>query len=208
MQQELQSRYAFNTVLAFVVAALLLILYSLKAHQLGPLPKSGLVWLVILFAALAHLARTFISESERLTYDLLRLHTPGWIVYLGKWLYNFSFTLVVNLLTFIAYLFLMQMQVVEWVSFATVILLGTASLTGIATIMAALVAQADRKGAIFSVIMIPLLMPLILILVRITKISIVTGELSTALNDIAALTGYLGATTTIGLLLFEYVWES
>lgn len=208
LQQELRTQYAFNTILAFVVSALLLILYTLKAHQLEPTPKTGLIWIVILFTALAHLARSFVMESERQTLDLLRLHSQGITVFLGKWLYNTILTLIVNAFTFAIYMLLMQLQVVNWGSFLMLLILGSASLASITTLMASLVAQADRKGLIYSVISIPLLIPLILILVQLTKISLITGDWATGLNDTAALIGYFGATLSAGIILFDYIWEA
>ena len=52
---EFRTRFAMNTVLAFVIASLLLILFTLRAQSLDPTPKSGLVWIIILFAALSAL---------------------------------------------------------------------------------------------------------------------------------------------------------
>ena len=55
---EFRTRFAINMVLAFVLASLLLILFTLRAHALDPTPKSGLIWIIILFAALSALGRS------------------------------------------------------------------------------------------------------------------------------------------------------
>jgi len=207
LQTELRSRYAINTVLAFVGASLLLILFALKADQLPPTPKSGLVWIVILFSALSSLSRSFEMETERHTFDLLRLHGKPSQVYLGKLCYNFMFTFTVNVCTFVIYLFLLNMPVADSLAFILVLILGTAGLSGVATMLGAIVSQADRKGAIFSVLSIPLLFPLILILVRTTKAALIEGLTENYLNDFWALLGYAGVTITAGILLFDYIWE-
>lgn len=207
MQTELRSRYAINTVLAFVGAALLLILFSLKADQLPPTPKSGLIWIVILFAALSSLSRSFVTETERQTFDLLRIHGKSTEVFTGKLIYNFSFTLAVNICTFTAYIFLLGMPVADSVALVLTLLLGTLGLSAVATMLAAIVSQADRKGAIFSVLGIPLLFPLILILVRTTKAALLEGLTSNYLNDFWALFGFAGVSITAGILLFDYIWE-
>jgi len=207
LQTELRSRYALNTVLAFVGASLLLILFALKADQLPPTPKSGLVWIVILFSALSSLSRSFVMETERHTFDLLRLHGQPSQVYLGKLCYNFMFTFTVNVCTFVIYLFLLNMPVADGLAFILVLILGTAGLSGVATMLGAIVSQADRKGAIFSVLSIPLLFPLILILVRTTKAALIVGLTENYLNDFWALLGYAGVTITAGILLFDYIWE-
>lgn len=207
LQSELRSRYALNTVLTFVGAALLLILFALNAEQLAPTPKSALVWIVILFAALSSLSRSFVVETDRRTFDLLRLHGNASEVFVGKLCYNFLFTLSVNITTFLLYIFLLGMPIADAWALFLVLILGTAGLSGVATMLGAIVAQADRKGAIFSVLSIPLLFPLILILVRTTKAALIDGFTDNYLNDFWALFGYAGVTITAGILLFDYIFE-
>src|SRR5690554_2755191 len=78
---EMRTRFAFNLVLAFVAAAMLLVLFTLRADQLEPGPKSALVWIIILFAALSALSRSFIAETDKKTFDLLRIYAQGTTVY-------------------------------------------------------------------------------------------------------------------------------
>jgi heme exporter protein B len=207
LQSELRSRYAINTVLAFVGASLLLILFALNAEGLPPTPQSGLVWIVILFAALSSLSRSFISETELKTFDLLRLHGKATEVFVGKLCYNYLFTLSVNIATFLIYIFLLGIPIADGLALMLVLILGTAGLSGVATMLAAIVSQADRKGAIFSVLSLPLLFPLILILVRTTKAALFEGLTTNYINDFWALLGYAGATFTAGILLFDYIWK-
>jgi len=206
-QIELRSKYALNTVLAFVVSSLLVVLFTLRAQALDPTPKSGLVWIIILFAALSSLSRSFVMETERNTFDLLRLHGEATSVFLGKLFYNYIFTLFVNITTFFLYIFLLDMQIASGSAFIITLLLGTAGLSGVATMLAAVVSQADRKGAIFSVLSLPLMIPLILILVRTTRAALIEGGFEGFMNDFFALTGYVGVTITAGILLFDYIWE-
>lgn len=207
LQAELRSRFALNTVMAFVGAVLLLILFSLNADQLPPTPQSGLIWIIILFAALLSLSRSFVSETDRKTFNLLRLHAQAPDVYGGKLLYNFTFLLSVTVASFLLYIFFLGLQVAAPLSLFWTLLLGTAGLSGIATLLAAIVSQADRKGAIFSVLSIPLLFPLILILIEATKSTLFEGTTAAFWNSFWALVGFAGATITAGFLLFDFIWD-
>lgn len=207
LQTELRSRYAINTVLAFVGASLLLILLAMNAGQLSATAQSALVWIVILFAALSSLSRSFVMETDKRTFDLLRLHSRALDVFLGKLCFNYLFTLSVNCATFFAYIFLLGIPVADSGVFLLVLIFGTAGLSGVATMLGAIVSQADRKGAIFSVLSIPLLFPLILILVQLTKAAFIEDFPQDYLNDFWALVGYTGTTITAGILLFDYIWE-
>lgn len=207
LQAEMRSRYAVNTVLAFVAAALFLILFSLNAEQLPPTAKSGLVWIIILFAALSSLSRSFVMETERQTFNLLRLHGRASEVFIGKLSYNFIFALSVNILTFMCYIFLLDIPITDGTALLLTLILGTAGLSAVATLLAAIVSQADRKGAIFSVLSIPLLVPLVLILVRTTKAALIEGLTQNYINDFWALFGFAGVSISAGIILFDYIWE-
>lgn len=207
LRAELRSRYALNTVLAFVGAAMLLILFSLRAEQLAPTPKSGLIWIVILFAALSSLSRSFVMETDRNTYDLLRMHGDASDIFIGKLCYNICFTMAVNVVTFVLYIFLLGLPVADYAALGLTLVLGTLGLCSVATMLGAIVSQADHKGAIFSVLGIPLLFPLIMILVRTTKAALIEGLTGNYIDDIWALVGYAGVTITAGILLFDYIWD-
>ena len=204
---EFRTRFAMNTVLAFVIASLLLILFTLRAQSLDPTPKSGLVWIIILFAALSALGRSFISETDKHTYDLLRIYASGIVVYIGKLIYNIVFSLFINIITFIFYMFLMDLSIQSIPAFLIMLMLGTIGLSSVSTMTAAIVSQADRKGAVFSVLSIPLFIPLILLLSRITRSAFVEGSLNGFQSDVFALIGFCGVTITTGVLLFDFIWD-
>jgi len=204
---ELRTKYALNTILAFTASSLLLILFTLRAQQLDPTPKSGLIWIIILFAAMTGMARTFIQETEQKTWDLLRLHATATDVFTGKLFFNFIFLLVLNTITFLFYLILMNLNIIDLRYFLMALLFGALGLSSVTTMASAMISQADRKGAVFSVLCIPLLVPLLLILTRVTRIALVEGAESAVTNDIIALVGYCGVTVTAGILLFEYIWN-
>lgn len=204
---EFRTRFAINMVLAFVVASLLLIMFTLRAQQLDPTPKSGLVWIVILFAALSALGRSFIAETDKNTFDLLRICAKGSVVYVGKLFFNAIFTLFINVTTFILYSFLMDLRIASWEAFASMLILGSLGLSSVSTMTAAIVSQADRKGAVFSVLTIPLFVPLILLLTRVTKAAFIDGMPPGFLSDFTALFGFVGVTITAGILLFDFIWD-
>ncbi len=204
---ELRTRYAVNTLLAFTGASLLLILFTLRADQMDPTPKSGLIWIIILFAAMTGMMRSFVQESDKKTWDLLKLHARPVEIFTGKILYNFIFLLVLHLFTFFFYLLMMNMSVVSVPYILTAILFGSAGLASVTTLTSAMIAQADRRGSVFSVLCIPLVVPLLLILTSVTKTALIEGASEAAINDVAALVGYCGVTITAGILLFDFIWE-
>ncbi len=204
---EVRSRYAINTVLVFVLTSTLVILFAVGADDLSDQIISGLIWIIVLFAALSTLARSFVSEAERGTMDLLRLHTRGNEVLAGKLIFNFLLTLVVTIPAFFIFFLLLDVTIHNFGLLVTAIILGTAGLAGVSTLLGALISQASRKGTIFSVISLPLLVPLILLLVRVTEAAITTEHIGGTSEDILAIIGFGGTTITASFILFEYIWQ-
>lgn len=204
---ELRTKYALNTILAFTASALLLILFALRAQSLDPTPKSGLVWIIILFASMTGMARSFVYETEQHTWQLLRLHASAFDIFMGKFLFNFLFLIILNGITFFFYLLLMGLFVADHYYFLMAVFFGAFGLASVTTMASAMIAQADRRGAVFSVMSIPLLVPLLLILTRVTRIALVDGSGEAVSSDLMALIGYCGVTLTAGILLFDYIWE-
>lgn len=205
--QELRTKYALNTLLAFTGASLLLVLFTLRANQLDPTPKSGLIWIIILFAAMSGMMRSFLQESEKKTWALLQLHSGATEVYLGKLTFNFLFLLLLHIFTFFFYMLMMDLPVISPFYLISSLLFGAAGLAAVTTLTSAMISQADRKGALFSVLCIPLLVPLLLILTRTTKFALIEGPDGAALNDLFALIGFCGVTITTGIILFDFIWE-
>lgn len=204
---ELRNRYSINVIVAFIVASLLLVLFALRAQELSPTPKSGLIWIIILFGALSSLSRSFLQETDKKTYTLLRVYSSGTSVFVGKLIFNVIFTFFIIVVTFALYIFFVDLIIVSGLAFIFLITLGTLGFASISTMLAAIVAQADRKGAIFSVLSIPLLLPFILILTDLTKAAFIEGFSTETWNNVVSLVGFVGVTTTAGILLFEFIWE-
>jgi heme exporter protein B len=206
LQLELRSRYAINTVLAFVASSLMIILFSVRIAELPPAARGAIGWIVLLYAAMASLSRSFVMETEKNTFDLLRLNVSGMAVYTGKLLYNLLFTALVTVVVMAAYWILSGIEIGNPIFMIIILLFGIIGFSSISTLLGAIVAQATRKGAIFAVISLPLLLPLILLLSGTTTAAIEGKPIGDHFNEIIALFSFCGVTITMSVLLFEFTW--
>lgn len=204
---ELRSKYGLNTVLAFVAASMTIILFTLGAHELPVQAQSGLVWIIVLFATLSTISRTFVAETEHRTLDVLRLNGEPVPVYLGKLIFNFCFALTVTLVTLLAYLLLLDLSPANPGLLALIVLLGCLGLAAVTTLLGAVIAQATRKGTIFSVLCMPLLLPLVLLLAQTTEPALTGTQAPGLLDDMLAMAGFGGVTVSASIVLFDFIWE-
>ncbi len=203
---ELRTRYALNSLLLFVLGALLLVLFAVGPRPLSARVQSALLWIVMLFAASIGLGRSFVAEQERGTVLLLQLHTRPSMVFAGKWLFNL---VLVGLLTIVAagpFLFLLDISIRAPGLLASVLALGAVGLASATTLLAALVARAARQGPLLPVLLLPLLVPLLVSGTSATRKAIAGLPWVQAQDELLTLVGFAGATLSASIVLFDFVW--
>jgi heme exporter protein B len=210
LRAEFRTRVALNSLALFALTTLAAVSYTIGPYRLStedrPFLLSVLLWIVIFFAALAGLDRSFVKEEESRTAPLLRLAAAPTVVWAGKLLYNL--VLIWVLMAMLAPLFcvLMGFEIAMPWRFAAVLAAGGYGLAVTTTIIAAIIAQALTRGALFSVLSLPLLLPLLIFLIQGTT-AVATGDLETYSNSLRAVLSMAGVMTVVSALLFPVVWN-
>lgn len=195
------------SALAFSLSALLTAIFAIKVPSSSSSVQSGLIWLILLFAALNAISRLFIEERERQTLALLQLQASVQAIYWGKLLFNFCSLLVFSLPVFGLYLFMVKVPVQAPLALLFLVILSNLALAAATTLLASIVAESDRKASIFAVISVPILFPALLIAVELTKKCLFAEPSPILLNDFTPLIGFTGAMLVAGGLLIENLWN-
>lgn len=210
LRAEFRTRVALNSLALFALTTLAAVSYTIGPYRLAtedrPFLLSVLLWIVIFFAALAGLDRSFVKEEESHTAPLLRLAAAPTVVWAGKLLYNL--VLIFVLMAMVAPLFciLMGFEIAMPWRFAAVLAAGGFGLAVTTTIIAAIIAQALTRGALFSVLSLPLLLPLLIFLIQGTT-AVSTGDVETCNQSLRAILSMAGAMTVASAALFPVVWR-
>ncbi len=207
LRSELRSRYALNAMAIFAVTTLTVVSFSLGTAALEPKVLSALLWVVIFFSAVASLSRVFLHEEEARTAAALRLAAEPAHVYAGKLLFNVALLGALDLLLVPLFLGVMQAPVRNPVLFALVLGLGSLGLAGACTIVAAIIAQAGARSALFGGLAFPVLLPLLLAAVSATTRAFQGETLGAAWGELRLLISFAVVMITASLLLFEFVWN-
>ena len=207
LRLELRSRYALSTLLLFVVATTLVVLFGIGSTPLSGEVEATLLWVVVLFAAALGLGRAFVYEEEQGTVLLLRLHTRPSMVYAGKLLFNVLLIGMLTLVAAAAFWLLLGLEVAAPGLLLAVLVLGALGLAGATTLLAALIARTHGGGALLTVLLFPLLAPLLVSVVSASQKALLGTTFGAAREELLTLVGFAGVTITASVLLFDYVWE-
>jgi heme exporter protein B len=205
---ELRSRFALNLTLAFGGGTTILVWFALGREVPTPGVVAALLWLVLLFGASVGLGRAFVYEAEGGTLLLMRLHAPPGALYAGKLAFNLTLVALLSAATTPLFLLVLGQEVANAGLLAGTLALGAVGLAGAATLLAAMLARADQRGAaLLPVLLFPLLVPVLLPGVRLTRGALSGAFLwSTAQGDLTTLALFAATVITASALLFEYVW--
>jgi heme exporter protein B len=207
-QSELRTRYAMSALIMFVIMTVSIIVFSLGGESASPDVLAGMLWVVIFFAAMSGLARTFVMEEERGTAMTLALLTPPGAIFAGKLLFNLILGAGLTLLTVLLYAFFVNGFVVHTLSiFLLTILLGSIGLAAASTIIAAIIARANTKGTLYPVLAFPILLPLLMTVINATRLATDGAPLGDAAGEFQILVSYIVVVVTLSVLLFDYIWK-
>jgi heme exporter protein B len=205
---ELRTRYAVSALGMFVITTIAIIMFSLGSEGAPPDVLSGMLWVVIFFAAMSGLSRTFVSEEERGTSMTLQLLAPGSAVFFGKLLFNLVLSLALNAVTVVLYAAFVNGFVIKTLSiFLVAILLGSAGLAAAATIIAAIIARANTKGTLYPVLSFPILLPLLLAVINATRLASEGAYFQEAAGEFQLLISYIVVVVTASATVFDFVWK-
>ena len=208
LKAEIRNRTALSSIMLFTVTALVVVGFAVGNAGLEPAVRGALLWVVLFFAAFSGLAHVFIHEEEAGTAQALRLSTTAAAVYSGKLLFNLIVLIGITIIVVPLFVVLLGLQPRNPLAFSAVILSGSVGLGAGATIVAAIIAKARGKGALYGALGFPILLPMLVMAVDATTMALQGARFSERLvTDLIGLTAYAVLIITSSALLFPAVWE-
>ena len=208
---EWRTRVAFSSLFLFAFSVLILVGYAVGPTTLAipdrPVVNSVLLWIVLFFAAMTGLSRSFVKEEESGTAAALRLTAPAHAVLLGKLLFNLVLLLVLTAFVVPLFLILMSFDIKAPLLFVAILALGDVGLAAASTFVAAIVSKASAKGTLFAVLATPLLLPPLVAAVLGTRVAATEVAFAAGVDFLTLLVAYAGVVTTGSFLLFDPVFR-
>ena len=213
LRAELRTRYALNALLLFAVSTVVAI--SLGLGPIAPrdnrdlqLIQAALLWIALLFAAFTGLARAFVHEEESGTALALRLAAPaaGGV----PWQAAVQSAAVVHARSrhrtaVHRHAARRRRQPADvrchdqrW----------KRALVAATTLIAAIIARANARGALFAVLSFPLLIVPLAVGIRGTAFALQGEDWVLAVAPLQVLLAYTVALLVMSLFLFKSVWEA
>lgn len=207
-QSEIRTRYAINALAMFILVTISVIMFSIGNEKISEYLTGGLLWIVIFFSAMSGLSRAFVSEEERGTTMTLHLIASPSTIFSGKLIFNLLLVFLMNFAITILFSMLFPSFIIKnFLLFSIAFFFGNIGIAVSSTIIAAIISKASSKGTLYPVLSFPILLPLILTLLELTKFSMDGNSIAGSQVEIYVLICYDVIMATASYLLFDFIWK-
>lgn len=203
---EFRQKSTLGGVLVYVIGTIFVSALCFK----GKLDKptwNALFWVITLFTSVTISGKSFLKETGgQALFNYLHYSPQQFII--AKVLYNMAFMLGLSFVTYFFYAFFIKDEVENLGLFFVVLLLASTGLAGILSLMSAISSKANGNFAIMSILSFPVVMPLILVIIRLSKQAVDGIEWDgVGLDFIVILIALTVITLILSFLLFPYLWR-
>ncbi len=205
---EWRLRYTLNGLLLYVVSSIFIcyLSFNLKAGAISPTTWNALFWIILLFTATNSIGRSMDRENGDRFYFYYTLVRPQ-VFIMAKALYNSLIMLVLSFTGLLFYLLIMGNPVQDIPLFLFNIFLGALGFAGSLTMIAGIARKAANSSSLVAVLGFPIILPMILMLIKISKNAIDGLARRVSYDEIITLLALNAIVFTLSYILFPYLWK-
>jgi heme exporter protein B len=202
---EWRSKYAINGILLYVVSTIFVCFISFVTLE-NKITWNALFWIIMLFASINGVSKSFLQESKgRQLYNYI-IASPAAII-LAKTIYNIMMMVVLTTIALAVYIIVFSYSPPDFLMFYIAVMLGSLSFSTIFTMVSAIAAKAGNGGMLMAVLSFPLIIPVLIVLIKLSKNAIDGLDRSVSLDEIGILLVINVMTIAASVILFPYLWK-
>lgn len=209
---EWRSKYAFNGVLLYVVSTVFICYVSFNLNpgfsgsKSYPIVWNVLFWIIMLFASVNAIAKSFMQESKSRLLYYYSIASPQAII-LSKTIYNSLLMSVLSILALLVYLLFFTNTIGDPLYYFLTVILGSLSFSTVFTMISAIASKAGNNGTLMAILSFPVIIPVILLLIRLSKNAMDGIDRSFSYSNMGVLLAINAIVIATSLLLFPFLWR-
>jgi heme exporter protein B len=202
---ELKQRYAFNGILLYVISTIF-VSYLSFSRIVEPETWNALFWIIMLFAAVNAVSKSFVQESINRQLYYYTIASPQAII-LSKVIYNTFLMGILSMLCVLVFSALMGSFIQNTPLFILTLLLGSFGFSSVLTMIAAIASRTNNNFALMAILSFPILLPFLLVLMQVSSSSLEGGSFDENVRYLVALLVLDGIVVGMAYILFPYLWR-
>ncbi|MEJ2901795.1 heme exporter protein CcmB [Pedobacter panaciterrae] len=201
---EWRSKYALNGVLLYVVSTVFVCFLSFVS--IAPVTWNALFWIIMLFASINAVSKGFLHESKGQQLYIYTIASPLALI-ISKTVYNVLLMMLLTLIALFFYVMVFDYVPQDLGLYIIATVLGSLSFSTIFTMISAIASKAGNGGMLMAILSFPVIIPVLIVLIKLTKNAIDGLDRSVSLDEIGLLLIINALVAAVTLLLFPYLWR-
>lgn len=167
---------------------------------------NALFWIIMVFAAINAVARSFMQESRGIQLYYYTMVHPAAVI-LSKIIYNAALLISVALIHLLFYSLFLGNEIQDMTMFLIGLLLGSTGLAATLTLVSAIASRASNSPSLMAILSFPILIPLLMTIIRFSRNAIDGIDWVMNASYVYVLLALIGMVVTLSYLLFPYLWK-
>ncbi len=201
---EWRQRYAINGILLYVFSAVYIVYLSVKG--LNAPSWNAVFWLIMLFASVNAISKSFIVEGKGKNLYYHGIVTPQQMI-AAKIIYNGALNLVLAMVCLLLYILLMANPIQNMLFYIISVILGSIAFSSTFTLLSAIASKANNSHLLMPVISFPIIVPMLLVLIKACKKAMDGLDESLIYKDFAVLMFINIMIVALAYILFPFLWK-
>ena len=203
---EIRQKYAFGGLLLYVISTVFICYLSFK-RVVDPPTYVALFWIILLFATVNAVAKSFLSESRGLQLYFYSLASAEAVI-ISKIIYNLMLMLFLSLITIFFYTLFLGRIIQDVPMFILSIILGSFGFSSVLSMVSAIASKANHNVTLMAILSFPILIPLLMTVVRFSKNAVDGLDRSVNYQYIVTLLALNVIVIALAVILFPYLWRN
>ena len=202
---ELRQQHTLYGILLYIASTVFVL--SLSVQELEANVWNGLFWVIQLFICVNAVAKSFLQESKGKMLYYYSIVSPVQFI-IAKIIYNVCLMIGMSLISLLLYAIFLNNPLSKVLQFTGIVILGGSSISLVFTLMSAIAAKANQNAALIAILGFPVILPLLLLLMQLSKAAFNEIFREGALLQLTGL--ILGLDLLIvgmAVVLFPYLWK-
>ena len=201
---EFRQKYAISGILLYIFSTIFVVYMS--AGTADGRMWNNLFWIIVLFASVNAVAKSFLQESgDRQLYYYTLVNPIAIIV--SKMIYNTLLLLILSFLAYGVFSLVIANPVRDTNLFYLTILLGSLGFSITFTFISAIASKANNSASLMAILGFPIIIPILMTLVNISLNAIGEFNDSTINDNILILLAIDLLLAGAALILFPFLWR-
>ena len=203
---ELRQQHTFYGILLYIASTIFVLYLSMPDS-----PDAGvwnsLFWVIQLFVCVNSVAKSFLQESRGRMLYFYSIASPIEFI-LAKLAFNILLMALMSVVSLLLFFVFLDNPVQESLWFTGIVILGGTSISLVFTLMSAIAAKAQQNAALIAILGFPVILPILLLLMRLSKVAFAEVFREGAILQISGVIAMMDLLViALAVILFPFLWK-